>query len=208
MAGKAVHFKIPLDDTDLGAGSYGRAFGWKLDQWGPMEYWTTTAGDGGGTGGALTKRSEDSPGFTFYIEVDDHDVAPAAIETAGRPQQSPTGEFKPASHSRYMNLAKSIWMAFTALRVQDHLMANLNSESEDQERGAVIFQAIFIALIVLISISIILQFIVRSRKVHNPVLLKLFTRVGRIGSVANGVMFIGSFLFLLVGVIVLLATSK
>ena len=71
-----------------------------------------------------------------------------------------------------------------------------------------IFQAIFIALIVLISVSIILQILVSSQRVHNPVLLKLFKRIARIGSTANGVMFVGSFLFLLVGVIVLLATSK
>lgn len=34
-----------------------------------MEYWTTTAGDGEGIGGALTKRDEASPTLMFYIAV-------------------------------------------------------------------------------------------------------------------------------------------
>ena len=83
MAGKVVHFEIPIDDTDRGVTFYESAFGWALEQWGPMEYWTTTAGEGEGIGGALTKRSEDSPVLTFYIEVDDIDDALAAIEAAG-----------------------------------------------------------------------------------------------------------------------------
>ena len=64
-------------------GFYGAAFGWSLERWGPMEYWTTTAGEGDGIGGALTKRDESSPALIFYIEVDDIDEALAAIETAG-----------------------------------------------------------------------------------------------------------------------------
>jgi len=43
----------------------------------------TTAGEGEGIGGALTKRSEETPGLVFYIEVDDVDSALAAIESAG-----------------------------------------------------------------------------------------------------------------------------
>ena len=83
MAGKVVHFEIPIDDTSRGVAFYGAAFGWGLEQWGPMEYWMTAAGDGDGIDGALTKRSEDSPALTFYIEVDDIDDALAAIEKAG-----------------------------------------------------------------------------------------------------------------------------
>jgi uncharacterized protein len=83
VAGKVVHFEIPIDDTDRGVAFYESAFGWALEQWGPMEYWTTAAGDGEGIGGALTKRSEDSPGLMFYIEVDDIDDALAGVEAAG-----------------------------------------------------------------------------------------------------------------------------
>ena len=83
MAGKVVHFEIPVDDGDRAIGFYGAAFGWSLERWGPMEYWTTTAGEGDGIGGAADEATRASPALIFYIEVDDIDEALAAIETAG-----------------------------------------------------------------------------------------------------------------------------
>jgi predicted enzyme related to lactoylglutathione lyase len=83
MTGKVVHFEIPIDDDDRGVAFYAKAFGWNLERWGPVEYWTTTAGDGEGIGGALTKRSDDVSSLLFYIEVDDIDDALEAIEAAG-----------------------------------------------------------------------------------------------------------------------------
>lgn len=83
MAGKVVHFEIPVDDCDRGVAFYHAAFGWTLERWGPMEYWTTPGGDGEGIGGALTKRSAEAPALTFYIEVDDIDEGLEAIESAG-----------------------------------------------------------------------------------------------------------------------------
>jgi predicted enzyme related to lactoylglutathione lyase len=83
MSGKVVHFEIPVDDGDRAVDFYHRAFGWDLERWGPMEYWTTTAGDGEGIGGALTRRGEGSAALTFYISVDDIDTALAAVEAAG-----------------------------------------------------------------------------------------------------------------------------
>jgi len=83
MSGKVVHFEIPIDDGDRAVAFYGQAFGWGLERWGPLEYWTTAAGEGEGIGGALTKRSEESASLTFYIAVDDIDAALSAIEAAG-----------------------------------------------------------------------------------------------------------------------------
>lgn len=83
MAGKVVHFEIPVDDGDRAVAFYTQALGWSLERWGPLEYWTTAAGEGEGIGGGLTKRSEDSPSLVFYIAVDDIDAALAAIEAAG-----------------------------------------------------------------------------------------------------------------------------
>jgi predicted enzyme related to lactoylglutathione lyase len=83
MAGKVVHFEIPIDDPARATDFYAKAFGWALDQWGPVEYWTTAAGEGEGIGGALTRRSDDVPSLVFYIEVDDIDAALAAVESAG-----------------------------------------------------------------------------------------------------------------------------
>ena len=83
MSGKVVHFEVPVDDGDRAVTFYREAFGWSLERWGPMEYWTTTAGEGDGIGGALTTREEGSTGLMFYISVDDIDRALAAVEAAG-----------------------------------------------------------------------------------------------------------------------------
>lgn len=83
MAGRVVHFEIPIDVPERATAFYHRVFGWELQQWGPVEYWTTTAGEGEGIGGALTRRSDDVPSLMFYIEVDDVDAALDAVETAG-----------------------------------------------------------------------------------------------------------------------------
>src|SRR5690242_16182828 len=83
MPGKVVHFEIPIDDNARGVGFYEQAFGWKLQQFEPVEYWTTEAGSGEGIGGALTKRNEYNPALMFYIEVEDIDAAFASIEQAG-----------------------------------------------------------------------------------------------------------------------------
>ena len=83
MSGKVVHFEIPVDNGGRAVAFYQDAFGWDLAQWEPMEYWMTEAGEGEGIGGALTKRSQESPALMFYIAVDDVDAALAAIESAG-----------------------------------------------------------------------------------------------------------------------------
>lgn len=83
MAGKAVHFEIPIDDPVRAVAFYARAFDWTLNRFGSMEYWTTEAGSGEGIGGALVKRSEGAGVLTFYIQVDNIDAALSAVETAG-----------------------------------------------------------------------------------------------------------------------------
>ena len=83
MSGRVVHFEIPIDDSERAIAFYQEAFGWDLERWGPMEYWTTQAGEGEGIGGALTKRSEDIPALVFYIAVEDIEAALASIEGAG-----------------------------------------------------------------------------------------------------------------------------
>lgn len=83
MTGKVIHFEIPIDDDERGVAFYGKAFGWTLEQWGPVEYWTTDAGDGEGIGGALSKRSDQVPSLMFYIDVESVDAALDAVEAAG-----------------------------------------------------------------------------------------------------------------------------
>jgi predicted enzyme related to lactoylglutathione lyase len=83
MAGKVVHFEIPVDEGDRAVAFYGDAFGWLLEREGPLAYWTTTAGEGEGIGGALTQRDPQAPGLSLYIEVEDIDESLSAIESAG-----------------------------------------------------------------------------------------------------------------------------
>ncbi|MCP3936717.1 MAG: VOC family protein [Actinomycetia bacterium] len=83
MAGKVVHFEIPIDDNDRATGFYEETFGWTLQRWGPVEYWLTEGGQGEGIEGALIKRSDESPSPVFYIDVDDIEITLATIEATG-----------------------------------------------------------------------------------------------------------------------------
>ena len=49
----------------------------------PLEYWTTSGGEGEGIGGALSMRAQADEGPIVYIEVADIDAALSTIESAG-----------------------------------------------------------------------------------------------------------------------------
>lgn len=83
MAGKVMHFDIPIDDPDRALAFYNSVFDWGLAQWGPMDYWTTADRPGDGIGGALGKRETPDETVTIYIGVDDIDATLEAIEAAG-----------------------------------------------------------------------------------------------------------------------------
>jgi predicted enzyme related to lactoylglutathione lyase len=83
MAGKVVHFDIPIDDGDRAVTFYNEVFDWGLEQWGQMDYWTTAERPGDGIGGALGRRETPDEGVTIYVGVDDIDATLKAIETAG-----------------------------------------------------------------------------------------------------------------------------
>jgi predicted enzyme related to lactoylglutathione lyase len=83
MAGKVVHFDIPIDDPDRAVVFYNEVFDWGLQRWGQMDYWTTADRPGDGIGGALGRREEPAETVTIYIGVDDIDTTLAAIEAAG-----------------------------------------------------------------------------------------------------------------------------
>lgn len=60
MIPKIIHFEIPADDPKRAAEFYTRVFGWKVEKWGPVDYWNVTAGkdDEPGINGAISPRSE------------------------------------------------------------------------------------------------------------------------------------------------------
>ncbi len=83
MASRVIHFEIPIDDSERALAFYGSVFGWGMERFGPVEYWTAHTGEGPGIDGALKARDPEAPGLAFYISVDDVDEALASIEAAG-----------------------------------------------------------------------------------------------------------------------------
>jgi predicted enzyme related to lactoylglutathione lyase len=85
MAGRVVHFEIPIDEADRAGMFYRDVFGWQVQQWGSEPYWTVSAGDRAGDGaeGALAPRSEAPEGVLVYVAVDDIDATLAKVKQAG-----------------------------------------------------------------------------------------------------------------------------
>lgn len=85
MASRVVHFEIPVDDPARAARFYGDVFGWAVNKWGVVDYWTMTTGDepGPGAEGALTPRSEAPEGVVVYISVPDIDQTIRRVGAAG-----------------------------------------------------------------------------------------------------------------------------
>ncbi len=42
---RVVHFEISADDPERAKRFYERVFEWKIEKWGPMEYWLITTGN-------------------------------------------------------------------------------------------------------------------------------------------------------------------
>lgn len=55
---RVIHFEIPADKVDRAVKFYSDVFGWKIEKWGPQDYWLIKTGEEGqpGIDGALMKR--------------------------------------------------------------------------------------------------------------------------------------------------------
>ena len=85
MVSRVVHFEIPVDDPERAGAFYSAVFSWQADRWGPMEYWNLSTGEAPGVGaeGALSPRSEQTPGVVVYVGVHDIDAALDRVKEAG-----------------------------------------------------------------------------------------------------------------------------
>jgi len=85
MTSRVVHFDIPIDDSGRASAFYHDVFGWTVEKWGPVDYWTMTTGEQGGPGaeGALTPRAQAPEGVVVYVDVADIDEAMARVRQAG-----------------------------------------------------------------------------------------------------------------------------
>ncbi len=57
---RVVHFEISVDDPEQAKRFYEKVFDWKIEKWGPMDYWLITTGTESepGINGALKIREE------------------------------------------------------------------------------------------------------------------------------------------------------
>ena len=57
---KVVHFEIAIDNSERAVKFYKTVFDWKIEKWGPQDYWLVTAGPESemGINGALTPRKD------------------------------------------------------------------------------------------------------------------------------------------------------
>ena len=68
---RVIHFEIGVDDPDRAKKFYENVFGWKIEKWGPVEYWLITTGNKNepGINGALRKRMNPRESTTNTISV-------------------------------------------------------------------------------------------------------------------------------------------
>jgi uncharacterized protein len=91
MANHVAHFTIPADDVERARRFYERVFGWRIEAWGPPDFYTIFTGPDQ-PHGSIAKRSDlvaarreqtggghDGIGWECTIAVDDLDSIKAAI---------------------------------------------------------------------------------------------------------------------------------
>ena len=81
---RVVHFEIHADDPERAVRFYSKAFGWKVERWGPMEYWLASTGPKTepGIDGAIMRRQE-KLATVNSISVTSIDEAMRAVKAAG-----------------------------------------------------------------------------------------------------------------------------
>ena len=81
---RVVHFEIPTVDPKRSVAFYKKAFGWKIKQWGKVDYWMVTTGEEktpGINGGIMLKK--DLKTTVNTLDVVSVDKAVAKVVTAG-----------------------------------------------------------------------------------------------------------------------------
>jgi predicted enzyme related to lactoylglutathione lyase len=68
---RVIHFEIPVDNVERAVKFYSDVFGWKIQKWGPQDYWLVETGEKGqpGINGAMTKRMEPTTNTVNTIDV-------------------------------------------------------------------------------------------------------------------------------------------
>lgn len=66
---RVIHFEIAIDEPDRAVKFYSEVFGWKVEKWGPVDYWLVQTGEGPGIDGALKMRERPHESTTNTVEV-------------------------------------------------------------------------------------------------------------------------------------------
>ncbi len=82
---KVIHFEIPADNPERAVAFYEKAFGWKAQKYGTINYYLVTAGEEEevGINGAISERSQTNPATTNTISVEIYEESVERIKQAG-----------------------------------------------------------------------------------------------------------------------------
>ena len=83
---RVIHFEVPADDTGRAVKFYQRVFGWKIEKWGPMDYWLATTGpdsEPGINGAIMSKETQKTTVNTVNVSSVD-EYAKKIVEAGGK----------------------------------------------------------------------------------------------------------------------------
>lgn len=82
---KVIHFEIGVDDPKRAVKFYQDVFGWRINKWGPMDYWLIKAGEDNepGINGALMERPDPKTTTVNTISVPSVDEFMKKVEKSG-----------------------------------------------------------------------------------------------------------------------------
>lgn len=82
---RVIHFEISADKPERAVKFYSEVFGWKIDKWGPMDYWLASTGprEAPGIDGAIQPRPESRESTINTIDVPSVDDYAARVVKGG-----------------------------------------------------------------------------------------------------------------------------
>ncbi len=82
---RIIHFEIPVDEVSRAIKFYSDVFGWKIEKWGPQDYWLIKTGEETepGIGGAMMKRDTPVTVTVNTIDVPSLDEYLAKVTKGG-----------------------------------------------------------------------------------------------------------------------------
>ena len=88
---RVIHFEIAAENPERAVKFYKMVFDWKIEKWGPVDYWLVTTGEDkeAGINGAITEKTDYVTATTNTISVISFEDAVKKIKEAGGKQLMP-----------------------------------------------------------------------------------------------------------------------